>query len=478
MKKRFLTTFFFLCCFAFSNAQTNSYKKRVLESTEIDFLASYYSQEGDNASVTGGIGTETLTDIAPTIVVNIPLNADAVLTVDIGLSTYTSASSSNLDPFDSSGASEGYGGEESANPNPTGSPWTASSGASRKDTWFSAQSTYSHSSDDRNTIHSAHLSYASEYDYVSYGFGGGVTKLFNEKNTEVGIQAQVYLDKWLPRYPTELDSYVEAERNLNNGFFKAINIYNQKGLLTSKSNSWDSDFTLIDNKNRNTYSVSFSCSQILSKKRHLSLFMDVIQQKGWLANPMQRVYFKDVDNYYVGNPDNMTSNIKKDYVSKKNTDVFQLADDIERLPDTRTKIPLGARWNYYVHEQLSLRSYYRFYSDDWGVNSHTLHLETPIKIKEKYTLYPSIRYYNQSAADYFAAYDEHLSSSSFYTSDYDLAAFNAMQYGLGVSYTDLFTENKIWKFGLKNVDVKYAYYRRNIGLQAHLISLGCKWVLD
>ena len=110
----------------------------------------------------------------------------------------------------------------------------------------------------------------------------------------------MYLDKWLPRYPTELDSYVEAERNLNNGFFKAINIYNQKGLLTSKSNSWDTDFTLIDNKNRNTYSASLSFSQILSKKSHLSLFIDFIQQKGWLANPMQRVYFKDVDNYYVG----------------------------------------------------------------------------------------------------------------------------------------------------------------------------------
>ena len=118
MKKRFLTTFFFLCCFAFSSAQTNSYKKRVLESTEIDFLASYYSQEGDNASVTGGIGTETLTDIAPTIVVNIPLNADAVLTVDIGISTYTSASSSNLDPFDSSGASEGYEWRRKCQPQP------------------------------------------------------------------------------------------------------------------------------------------------------------------------------------------------------------------------------------------------------------------------------------------------------------------------------------------------------------------------
>ena len=46
---------------------TNSYKKRVLETTEVDFLSSYYSQNGDNAAVTGGIGTEELTDVTGTI---------------------------------------------------------------------------------------------------------------------------------------------------------------------------------------------------------------------------------------------------------------------------------------------------------------------------------------------------------------------------------------------------------------------------
>ena len=38
--------------------QEEVYKKRVLEAIELDFLNSYYSQDGDNAAVTGGIGTE------------------------------------------------------------------------------------------------------------------------------------------------------------------------------------------------------------------------------------------------------------------------------------------------------------------------------------------------------------------------------------------------------------------------------------
>ena len=71
---------------------TKVYKKRVLESTEVDFLTSYYTQDGINASVTGGIGNEHLTDFTPTIIVSIPLNADDVITIDAGISTYTSAS--------------------------------------------------------------------------------------------------------------------------------------------------------------------------------------------------------------------------------------------------------------------------------------------------------------------------------------------------------------------------------------------------
>lgn len=79
-------------------AQENqaAFKKRVLETTEVDFLTSYYTQDGNNASVTGGIGTEKLSDFTPTIVISMPLNADDVLTIDAGISAYTSASSSNL----------------------------------------------------------------------------------------------------------------------------------------------------------------------------------------------------------------------------------------------------------------------------------------------------------------------------------------------------------------------------------------------
>lgn len=465
-----------------SNQQTQgNYKKRVLETTEVDFLTSYYTQNGNNASVTGGIGTEKLSDFTPTIVISMPLNADDVLTIDAGISTYTSASSSNLNPFDISGASNS--GEDDyddkqvskqkvAAGDVIGSPWVASSGASRQDTWASVTVDYAHSSDDRNTVWNADFSVASEYDYFSLGFGGGILKQFNEKNTTLGLSSKIYLDSWMPKYPTELDSYVEVNGNLYQGFFEGVNILDQNGNV---DRSWAPvpGFNLIENKSRNSYSLSLSFSQILSKNSQFSLFFDVVQQKGWLANPMQRVYFADIDNYFIGNPASIDN-----YTSSNNKDVFQLADDIERLPNTRFKIPLGFRLNYYLNEIMSLRTYYRYYFDDWGINSNTVNIELPIKISSKFTLYPSYRYYNQTAADYFAPFEENLSTSAYYTSDYDLSKFNANQFGFGFGYTDIFLKSHIWKFGLKSIDLNYNNYKRNTGLSANIISAAFKFVMD
>ena len=192
LKKIILPAFILTSFLTFSQEQnetSQSYKKRVLETIEVDILSSYYSQDGENAAVSGGLGTEELTDATGTIIVSIPLNEDDVLTIDAGVSAYTSASSSNVGPFDGNSAAD---------------PFVASSGASSADTWANFTTSYSHTSDDRIQIWSALASVSSEYDYFSIGFGGSFTKLFNERNTELSIKGSVYLDSWTAIYPTEL----------------------------------------------------------------------------------------------------------------------------------------------------------------------------------------------------------------------------------------------------------------------------------
>jgi hypothetical protein len=88
------------------------------------------------------------------------------------------------------------------------------------------------------------------------------------------------------------------------------------------------------------------------------------------------------------------------------------------------------------------------------------------------------RYYTQIASKYYAPYETHLSTEEFYTSDSDLAQFDANQYGFGVSYTDIFTGGKIWKFGLKNIDFRFNHYQRSDNLTANIATIGFKFIMQ
>lgn len=429
MKNQLLVILFFGLSFvAFSQEeQPKEYVKKVLENAEVDILYSYYNQDGTHASVTGGEGTEKLTDMTPTIIVSIPLGDNNVLTVDGGISAYTSASSSNIDPFDGSGPA---------------SPWVESSGASRSDVLSYIHPKFSHSSKNRNNIVSSNIAISNEFDYSSIGFGGGYTHLMNEKNTELGISAQVYMDKYSPQYPIELRSdFMQdfGDEIVGNG-------------------TYTPQFTAFDQLTRNSYSASLNFSQILTKKLQVSLSVDFVLQDGLLSTPHQRVYFSDTEKFFVED--------------------FQLADDVERLPSTRTKFPVGGRISYAINDMFIFRGYFRYYFDDWGINSFTASAEIPIKISDKFTVYPIYRYYSQTASKYFYPKDIALSTDRYYTSDYDLSAFNANQFGFGVSYKDIFTTTKVWKIGLKSIDFRYNNYQRSTDLKANIFALGFKFIID
>ncbi len=409
-----------------------SYKKRVLESAEVEFLMNYYDQSGENAAVTGGKGTEDLQDLSPTILVSVPLNDDDVLTVQANISAYSSASSSNIDPFD---------GKKPAD------PFVASTGASRSDVWMNGIVGYNHSSDDRNRVWSADLSFSAEFDYTSVGGGGSYTWLFNEKNTEFSLHGNVYIDTWNLIYPVELRPSMIGGTP-GNQLIQGIQI----------QGNYQPQFTEISSKGRNSYSAGFGFSQILSSRMNAYLSADFIFQDGLLSTPFHRIYFSDVEDAFAEN--------------------FHLAEGIERLPNSRFKTALGGRINYFVNERITLRTYYRYYFDNWGISSNTASIEIPVKITDKFTVYPSYRYYDQTAADYFAPYNQHLSTEQYYTSDYDLSKFHANNFGIGVSYTDVFTSKHIYKFGLKSVDLKYNKYDRNSKFSASMFSFGLKFVFD
>ena len=494
MKKIIIAVILVFAGFVFVGAQnqdsTKVYKKKVLENAEVDFLMSLYHQDGDNSAVGGGVGTEKLTDGTPTIVISLPLNDDDVLTIDAGISAYTSASSSNINPFNGnssasssnlstkSAASSILGTrrdddddeQEHGSSTHSGTPWLASTRASRSDELISLHVDYSHSSDSRNFIWGSNASFSNEFDYTSIGFGGNVTGLFNDKNTEVGVKGMVYLDQWRPIYPTELHEYSLYGNNfLNQGYFSGVDVIDQTGNVSSSYHPFD--FTSIRHRGRNSYSASFFLSQILSRRLQAAIFFDLVKQDGLLSTPYHRIYFADKPNFYIGD-----ANYIPVYTTPQNLGVYQLADDIERLPSTRFKIPIGTRLNYYINETFVLRTYYRYYTDDWGLKAHTANIDLPVRFGPKFSITPSYRFYTQNAVKYYAPYEAHLSTEQYYTSDPDLAKFNSSQYSVALDYNDIFNDFKISRLGLKNANLKFSHYARSDGLKANIVSVGFKFI--
>jgi len=436
-----ISLFFFIWQAIYAQDTTRIYKKRVLENTEIDFLISYYEQEGDHAAVTGGVGDQELTDFYPVIIVSTPLNDDDVLSIEAGYSSYTSASSGKVDPFEGDLPADAF---------------VTSSGSSRVDSWINLAVSYALSSDDRNKIWSANISGALEYDYTSIGFGGGYTRLFNEKNTEISIKGNIFLDTWSAIYPIELRSFDGDDKlGVQHPFFSDKNIVNRSNPNTG---IYAPSFDEFSDETRNTYAASLSFSQILSKRLQGILLVDLISQDGLLSTPFHRINFADKDDFFIQE--------------------FQLADAVETLPDTRFKVAVGGRLNYFVNQYLVLRSYLRYYDDDWGVSSITGSIEAPIKISKKWTIIPGYRYYDQNEADYFAGKEEHLSTAEFFTSDVDLSEYTANQYSIGVTYTDVFTKAHLGRWGVKSLNFKFSQYDRDTEFSSYIIAGGVSFVVD
>lgn len=79
-----------------------------------------------------------------------------------------------------------------------------------------------------------------------------------------------------------------------------------------------------------------------------------------------------------------------------------------------------------------LETTYRYYSDDFGIDSHMVELVWNQELGKAVVVSPLIRYYYQSEADFYAV--RFSGSPEFYTSDYRLSELVSTSYGLKVQW--------------------------------------------
>ncbi len=287
----------------------------------------------------------------------------------------------------------------------------ANSSASHADTRIYPALSWSRENENNGFTMMAGLSTSTEYDYQSYSANIGIAQKTPDKMGEFTAKFQAYMDQVKMVAPIELR--------------------NDPSVLNSGT------------QGRNTYALSLAYSQIINPNFQIEILGDAVQQTGYLSLPFHRVYFND-------------------------SSVHQ-----ETLPDKRFKIPLGLRANYFLGDHFILRAYYRYYTDDWGLRSNTLSLETPVKISPFVSVSPFYRYYSQSAAKYFAPYQQHTAFDDFYTSNYDLSKFNSHFYGAGVR---LNAKNGVFGISRLNMlEIRYGHYTKSVGMKSDIISLNLRF---
>ncbi|MSR11593.1 MAG: DUF3570 domain-containing protein [Gammaproteobacteria bacterium] len=103
-------------------------------------------------------------------------------------------------------------------------------------------------------------------------------------------------------------------------------------------------------------------------------------------------------------------------------------------PGDKTQIAWSNSYrHFFLNADAALHLNYRYYHDDFGVSSHTFDMAWHQNLGDIFRLVPTVRYYSQSAADFFTNQDNFLAPLRTYqSSDYRLSAFGAVSGGLGL----------------------------------------------
>lgn len=119
-------------------------------------------------------------------------------------------------------------------------------------------------------------------------------------------------------------------------------------------------------------------------------------------------------------------------------------------PDARQQIAWLIKYRRYLASQeAALHVNYRYYDDDWGLESHTLDFSWYKNIGDHVQLIPSLRYYSQSQADFYESTGSSVTTTendappNYQSTDYRLSPFGAITLGL-----KLVVKDSDWKFAL------------------------------
>lgn len=179
------------------------------------------------------------------------------------------------------------------------------------------------------------------------------------------------------------------------------------------ANGWDQvgqkgNESFQEEADRRNY--QFGLSQVITTNSLLGLDLEVVTDEGFLQNPYRQNRFID--------PNDSTN--------------FQYQP--ERYPETRTSYSIATRALYYLPYRASIRAEYRYFSDTWGIDSHTYELAYVHALNPRWSLEGKARFYDQTQADFYSDLYAFENSQTHLARDKEMSSFTGITLGGGLVY--------------------------------------------
>lgn len=165
--------------------------------------------------------------------------------------------------------------------------------------------------------------------------------------------------------------------------------------LSPSDASISADRQRADGRGKRSVSIYEGVSQVIDKNRVVQVGIGYTQLSGYLSDPYK---FED------------------------------------RRPDRRGQLTLSGQYRHFfpLWDGAALHGDYRYYSDDWGIRSHTLTARWAQSVSLapfSFRFIPMMRYYRQTQADFYSL-EQNPPDDQLNSSDARLSSYGAFSYGL------------------------------------------------
>ncbi len=179
-------------------------------------------------------------------------------------------------------------------------------------------------------------------------------------------------------------------------------------------------------------------TQILGKNTLASIGTSYTRRSGFLSNPYKIVYVRGlleaedyIDGFFEGGiatPQQAREELDIQDMEIAGVDLF-----FERRPKARNEWVFAPKLVQYIPElDGSLHLGYRYYSDSWEIDSHTIDIKWYQPFSGGWLFSPRFRYYSQSKAEFFRPFFLKPRADGNYSSDFRLSGYGTISAGLQI----------------------------------------------